>query len=84
MTQMKLKALLVLTVLAVVLVAATAVPAFALSFGSSSSCAVAGGTAACANASSSCAIAGGTVACAVANFFDGLLGFLFNPFGLFF
>jgi hypothetical protein len=81
---MRLKVLLMISLLAVALLTATAVPAFALSFGSSSSCAVAGGTAACANASSSCAVAGGTVACGVANFFDGLFGFLFNPFGLFF
>ena len=78
---MRLKALLVMSVVVgVVLLVVTAVPAFALSV-DSSSCAVAGDTAACASPSSSCAIAGETIACAVSNFFDGFFGFFFKLFG---
>ena len=64
---------------AVVLLAVTAAPAFALS-----GCAVAGDTAACAGPSSSCAAAGGTVACAVPNFFNSIFGFFSNLFGFHF
>jgi hypothetical protein len=77
---MRLKALLVMSIVAVVLLVVAAVPAFALSV-DSSSCAVAGDTAACASPSSSCAIAGETIACTVSNFFDGFFGFFFNLFG---
>ena len=80
---MRLKVLLVFLVLAVALMVAAAVPDFALA-ADASSCAVTGGTAACADPSSSCAFAGGTAACAVSNFFDGLFGFFFNLFGFFF
>lgn len=79
---MRLKVLLMIAVLAVILLVATAVPALATD--PSSSCAVAGGAAACAGPSASCAVAGDTAACAVSNFFRGLFDFFFNPFGLFF
>lgn len=77
---MRLKVLLIMSVIGVALLVVTAVPAFAFSI-DSSSCAVAGDTAACASPSSSCAIAGETFACAVSNFFDGFFGFFFNLFG---
>jgi len=77
---MRLKVLLITSVVGVALLVVAAVPAFALSI-DSSSCAVAGDTAACASPSSSCAIAGETFACAVSNFFDGFFGFFFNLFG---
>jgi len=80
----RLKVLLPITVLTVVLLAATAAPAFALYADPSSSCAVAGDTAACAGPSSSCAVAGGTFACAVSNFFNGIFGFFYNWFGFHF
>jgi hypothetical protein len=76
--------LLVTVVLAVALLVVTAVPAFALSAAGPSSCAVAGGAAACAAPFSSCAVAGGTAACAVSNFFHGFFGFFSTWFGFFF
>ena len=78
---MRLNVLLYILVLAVVLLAATAAPAFALYAGPPSSCGVAGDTAACASPSSRCVVAGGTFACAVSNFFNGIFGFFYNWFG---
>jgi hypothetical protein len=80
---MRLK-VLSMAVLGMVLLIATAVPAFALSAAHPSSCAVAGGAAACASPLSSCAVAGGAAACAVSNFFHGFFGFFSTWFGFFF
>ena len=67
-TQVRLKVSVVMTVLVVALLVVAAVPAFAQ-------------VSAYSSPHSSCAVAGGTVACAVSNFFGGLFGFFYNLFG---